>query len=183
VPHGDSVLALGKAAIADGAPDIAKIDGLPLGVTRDLGNPYLAPYKHFIDAPFKGVVSAPGFPGFRPDDATALLRGAVPGTVRRTTTLHVDSTLDHAGIGNIPFVVRQANAASMNSTFWIMEMEEMDAHGHPLLFLQYAQSILLDFFDKGDGNPGKVQWPHISINTMQKVSEPQPSRAKIEMTS
>ncbi|MCG6903893.1 MAG: hypothetical protein LJE68_14560, partial [Rhodobacter sp.] len=37
VPHGDSVLALGKAAIADGAPDIAKFDGLPLGVTRELG--------------------------------------------------------------------------------------------------------------------------------------------------
>lgn len=183
VPHGDSVMALGTSQQIDGPPTIAPVNGLPIGVRQDLSSRYLAPYKNFVDTPFKGTVNVPGFPGFRPDDATALLRDSVPGTVKRTTVLHVNSTLDHAGVTNIPFIVRQANAVSMNSTFWIQEMEEQDPDGNPRLILQYAQSVMLDFFGRRDGNPGLIQWPHISINTMEKVSQSAPGSAKMQAVS
>ena len=45
-----------------------------------------------------------------------------------------------------PFIVRQANAAEMISTFWICELEETDAYGNPRLIMQYLQIVLLDFF-------------------------------------
>jgi hypothetical protein len=45
--------------------------------------------------------------------------------------LTVDTTIDTGGIHNIPFVVKQANAATMKSTFWIRELAEKDANGKP----------------------------------------------------
>jgi len=176
VPHGDSLLALGKSVdVIDGPPTIPPINGLPIGVSHDLNSQYLGPYKFYEDHPFKNL--------FKPVDATELLRGAVPGTVKKTTVLHVDSTLDHAGVKNIPFIVRQANAESITATFWIQEVEEIGPNGKPRIFLQYAQSSMLDFFGRRDGNPGLIKWPHVSINTMEKASEPEPENAKIEMMS
>ncbi|HAH49295.1 heme-binding protein [Gimesia sp.] len=181
IPHGDSVLALGKSKVEDGPPDIPdEVSGLPVGVSPDVeGNPYLSPYKNFIDHPFKGVVSDPAFPGFLPHRTTDLLRAANEGVeIKRTTTLSVDTTVETGGIHNIPFVVRQANAASMKSTFWIQELVEKDKHGKPKLRLQYLQVVLLDFFSRRDGLPGLIRWPHISINTMEKVA---PSKAEVEV--
>lgn len=177
VPHGDSLLALGTAQSIEGAPTIPPVNGLPIGVSHDLeNNPYLEPYKHFEDAPFEGV--------FSPVDATKLLRNAVPGNVVKTTVLHVDSTLDHAGVRNIPFIVRQADTTSMNSTFWIQETDQEGPDGQPRVFMQYVQSVMLDFFGRRDGNPGLIKWPHISINTMERTSnQPHLTETQKEVTS
>jgi hypothetical protein len=164
IPHGDSVLALGRSCISEGAPTIFDVNGLPIGVSHDLGNPYLAPYKHFHDAPFLGL--------FDPTEPNALLKAANAGIgIRRTTTLAVDTTTPTGGISNIPFIVKQANAVSMNSTFWIQELEELDAAGKPKLRLQYSQVVMLDFFPRRDGLPGLISWPHVSINTLEKVAD------------
>ena len=161
IPHGDSVLALGASQIIDGPPNFPEINGLPIGVNQDLTSPYLAPYKHFADNPFLGV--------FNPVAPHALLNGAVPGTIKRTTILRVDTRAETGGIVNIPFIVKQANAAEMISTFWI---QEVDDGGQERLFLQYMQVVLLDFFSRRDGMPGMIRWPHVSINTMEKIAEP-----------
>lgn len=190
IPHGDSVLAVGRWREFDGAPEIPPVNGIVIGGGDDLTVEYFEPYKHFSDNPFKGSVPIDGFPGFEPVDTTLLLRSAVPGTVKRTTTLRVDSTNDHAGVRthnqdgvvNIPFIVRQANAASMNCTFWIQEVEDSES-GKTRLFLQYVQNVILDFFGRPDGHPGPARWPHISINTMEKVSDAKPESAKLEMLS
>jgi hypothetical protein len=59
---------------------------LPIGIPNtDINDPtnrYLAPYKAFHDQPFKGTVTAPGFPGFDPVDPTVLLRLAASGLNR-----------------------------------------------------------------------------------------------------
>jgi len=84
IPHGNSVLALGTAAVKKGMPAIPAVSGLPIGRFEDLasegydvlvdngdGNPdpYLDPYKHYIEHPFKGKeTGVPGFPGFNPRD-------------------------------------------------------------------------------------------------------------------
>ena len=182
IPHGDSVLALGRSRVVEGLAPIEPINGLPIGVSQDLASRYLAPYAHFVNNPFKGTVGSPAFPGFRPDEPHLLLDFANQGlSVTQTTVLEVDSTLETGGIVNIPFVVRQANAASMKSTFWIQELEEKDENGDPKLRMQYTQTVLLDFFGRRDGQPGLIRWPHVSINTLEKVAAP--SRAKAQMPS
>lgn len=170
IPHGDSVLALGRSSEHKGASCIQRLNTLPQGVTQDLDNsPYLRPYKQFHDNPFKGDVGAPGFPGFDPTEPHVLLDLANLGVkVAKTTTLDVDSTIPTGGISNIPFIVRKANATEMQSTFWIQELEEKDANGDPKLRLQYLQVVMLDFFPRRDGFPGAIRWPHVSINTLDK---------------
>jgi hypothetical protein len=62
----------------------------------------------------------------------------------------------------------------MKSTFWIQELKEKDKNGKPKRRLQYSQLVMLDFFPRVDGLPpgccpGPIQWPHVSINTLEKV--------------
>lgn len=164
IPHGDSALALGSSEVLDGAPQIPSVQGLPIGGPQDLENsPYLSPYKHFRDNPFQGL--------FDPVEPHKLLEAANEGVeIVKTTKLDVDTTVEAGGILNIPFIVKQANAADMKSTFWIQELEETDRSGNPKLRLQYLQVVILDFFPRfGDGLPGLIRWPHVSINTMEKV--------------
>lgn len=176
IPHGDAVLALGRSSVVDGVAPIPAVNGLPVGVAPNLGGGYLAPYQHFVDHPFVGTVDAPGFPGFSPVEPHLLLELANQGVdVTRTTVLDLDTTLSTGGITNIPFVVEQANAVSMKSTFWIQELAGTDPAAAPALRLQYLQIVMLDFFPRRDGLPGLIGWPHVSINTLDKVSDaPQP---------
>ncbi len=177
IPHGDSVLALGRSSEHSGVQSIPDISGLPTGVDQDLNNPYLEPYKHFGEKEekfFKGL--------FNPVSPNDLLERAnldleKQGVkVVKTTVLDVDSTHPTGGVVNIPFVVRQANASVVKSTFWIQELDQKDKYGKPKLRLQYSQLVMLDFFPRVDNLPpgccpGLIQWPHVSINTMEKVSE------------
>lgn len=177
IPHGNSVLALGRSERHDGMPDIPPLSGLPSGRFEDVNtpaydfktDPYLEPYNHYINSPFKGTLAAvSSFPGFSPADMNELLRFANQGlNIVRTTTLTVDSTRKNAGIRNAPFSVREAEAVSMKSTFWIQEVEEA---GKLRLRLQYSQVVMLNFFrPREDELPGVAAWPHISIATLEKM--------------
>ena len=164
IPHGDSVLAMGRSAVYEGAPKIPEISGLPIGLgNNDLETSgYLAPYKHYNDNLFEGI--------FNPVKPNELLEKANQGVnIVKTTELHFDTTFATGGIVNIPFIVKQANATEMKATFWIQELEEKDKEGNPKLRLQYSQTVFLDFFDRTDGEEGLIRWPHVSINTMEKV--------------
>ena len=172
IPHGDAVLAMGfggSATPVAGPPELtssallAAFDPLPIGLANSsLTNPYFGPYKHFHDNPFQGV--------FDPTAPLAILNGAIThvhpqAKILETTTFTVDSTVS-GGIQNIPFVICQANATRVLATFWIQKVET----GHGIRFiLQYAQRVLLEFFPRGDGQPGLIQWPHISVNTMVRM--------------
>lgn len=59
----------------------------------------------------------------------------------------------------------------MRSTFWIQELAETDALGKSKLRLQYLQIVMLDFASRATGLPGRILWPHVSINTMYKVAD------------
>lgn len=172
IPHGDAVLALGKSSVIEGPPVIPAVDGLPIGVTHDVeNNRYLGPYKKFHDNPFKGTVGFPGFPGFDPVEPHKLLELANQGVdVTSTTVLELDTSHPTGGIKNIPFVVKQADAASMRSTFWIQELAPESEGADPVLRMQYLQIVMLDFFPRRDGLPGRIGWPHVSINTLTKES-------------
>ena len=179
IPHGNSVLALGHSKRRKGMPEIPPVSGLPSGRFEDVktpgydfqSDPYLEPYKHYIDNPFMGNVTDPSFPGFSPADMNEILRFANQGVdIARTTKLTVDSTRKDAGVVNAPFSTREAEAVSMKSTFWIQELKEKDANGKRKLRLQYSQVVMLYFFrPREDELPGRAAWPHISINTLEKV--------------
>ena len=165
IPHGDSILALGTSAVQIGGPTIPDISGLPIGITDDLEtSPYLEPYKHYRDKPFQGV-----FDPTSPNDLLKVANKGVP--IARTTALPVDSTVETGGIVNIPFVTRQANATEVKATFWIEELALPGPDGKPVVRLQYSQVVMLDFFPRNDDQPGLIKWPHVSINTLEKVSD------------
>lgn len=162
VPHGNTALGLGTAKTIEGAPEIPPMSALPIGVAQSLDNEYLQPYRHFRDNPFDGL--------FEPTDTTALLRGALAqDVVLSTQILHFDTTLRAAGVTNIPFIERQADASEMQATFWIETLEAQDENGDPILQMQYAQTVMLDFFPRTDGLPGLIRWPHVSINTLRRM--------------
>ena len=177
VPHGDAVLALGRSIPpTDGPPVIPDVLGLPLKVKHDLESRYLEPYKHFHDNPFEGL--------FDPVNPAELLKAANQGVdIVRTTTLDVDTEADTGGIRNTPFIVKHANASSMRSIFWIQELAETDALGKPKLRLQYLQIVMLDFDPRTTGLPGRILWPHVSINTMAKVEETPEDKVQMLVSS
>jgi hypothetical protein len=171
IPHGDAALALGTSTEVAGVVPAPAVNGLPIGVPQALDNPYLEPYQHFHDTPFFGTVppGTPGFPGFDPVEPHHLLDFVNQGvSVRTTTVLDLDTTTASGGINNIPFVVAQANPSAMKSTFWIQELEP-EPGADPTFRLQYLQIVLLDFFPRRDGLPGRIGWPHVSINTLDRV--------------
>jgi hypothetical protein len=168
IPHGNSLLALGSSEPPTaGPPVIPPFSGLPIGVGNNdpATSAYLAPYQHFIAAPFLNL--------FRPNQTHELLVAALAslGPIKRTTTLRFSTKIAKAGIVNIPFVVAQADATEMDVTFWILELEERGPDGQPRLVMMYHQVVMLDFFNRTDGSPGLIKWPHVSINTMERITE------------
>ncbi len=182
IPHGNSAALVGKSRTYDGPPqNIDSSSGFPLGAQSaddvaagktieqsvdEAVNPgdYLNPYRKFTENPFEGIFSVKT-PFDTLKKALSLL------DVARTTELRMTTELQMAGIHNIPFIERQADANLMRSVFYIMELNEK-VDGKPKLALAYTQFIFLDFFRRRDGEAGVIRWPHISINLMEKVAEP-----------
>lgn len=162
VPHGDSLLALGKftkASVKAGPPKIPDVEALPIGgPPKNIEHPYFLPYKHFHDNKFEGI--------FDPTEPAALLRAATPPNVVETTTLKFSTDTLTGGILNIPFIVKHANASEMDFTMWIMKTKSPG--GKTEFFMQYMQIVMLDFFQRSDNIPGRIKWPHISFNTMKR---------------
>ena len=160
IPHGNSVLALGTSEQISGPPNIPSVDVLPIGATRDINSPYLAPYKHYSDNPFLGI--------FNVREPHTLLAMATPSNVVKTTILSVSTKFEQAGIVNIPFIEKHADATEMHSTFWVMETNDTAEDGQPVFIMQYMQVVMLEFFERFDGEPGLIKWPHVSFNTMRR---------------
>jgi len=196
IPHGDTVLAMGFGGpefVTNGPPDftntglLALFDAMPIGLSpdeADLNKRYLAPYQMFIDDPFKGNVTADGFPGFSPANPLHLLDGAIQrvlddpagpfagrgGRITEMKTIIVDSDV-MGNVSNIPFVTCEANTTKVNAVFWLQKVEFADGGG-PRFVLQYAQRVMLEFHPRRDGQPGLIRWPHITINTLIRALDP-----------
>jgi hypothetical protein len=174
-------------------PDERALDPIRNSAGNIINGDYFAPYRYFHENPFKGDGTINGFSGFEPVNPTLLLRHTFEnflkgiGTIKQVTTLQVDSTIDHSGInrvtnpsiGNTPFITRQADTTAMNCTFIIYEIEDSKT-GALRYFLQYAQNVILDFINRPDGHPGRARWPHISINTLERVESAARTEAIME---
>jgi len=197
IPHGDSVLALGSCetlgyneedvgVINDGNVraylGIPKDDfrmGMPQGTTQDLGTPedpgssYLEQYrKTHLDGFDPVLPQKKLFEDLKSALDIETFDGLDEIPIKKTTRIFFDTELGTGGILNIPFVTKQANAAAMRSTFWVHELDTPKGNKEPKLILQYLQTVLLDFHViRSDDMPGRIRWPHISINTMVKKSK------------
>jgi hypothetical protein len=163
IPHGDSLLARGTATVISGAPQIPELPATPVNAD---GSPIKA-FGYFPPDPesFPQVNPFPRDPRFNLDNTSTVLTEAIAGqNITRTIVLEVTTRNADSGILNIPYVVRNANAIAMDSTFWIETVEPTD--GPPFLQLQYSQNVILRF-PAGPNGP-LIDWPHISVGTLLK---------------
>jgi hypothetical protein len=153
IPHGDSVLILGDAAIELGAPNFPAINTIP----TDIGHPKLFGYLDPYQAPVEGL-NVP--------NPNATLQADIQGQdIVSTTTITLDSR-NQGGINNIPFIVQRANATRLQCVLWI-ETVQVPGSNQTFQQLQYSQIIDLEFHQKF-GEPGLISWPHVNINTLRK---------------
>ena len=61
-------------------------------------------------------------------------------------------------IGNIPFLLPNADVADVSATFWLQRVK--NPAGASFLQLQYSQSVLLNF--------NGLSWPHVTVGTLVK---------------
>jgi len=166
IPHGDSLLAQSTfTATVSSGPKIDPVDSTPFtGAVPALNSPPSSPVTNA--AYLKPFTTSP-LPPFLPPglDAAATIKNPalvlleeIKGQAIESTVVIAISTAPAGGIVNIPFVVKNANAAQMDAIFWV-ETVKHPVYGE-FLQLQYVQRVILDFIG--------IHWPHISVATLRK---------------
>jgi hypothetical protein len=162
IPHGDALLAQGTS-ITVPKPLIQATSPIPVDSATQqpkTEQQYIEPYST-TPAPGPLASTVPG----AVQDPNSVIQAAIgPQNITNTVVLGVKtvSAADgtNLGIQNIPFVVQNANALSLEATFWIETVDHPQQPERQFLQLQYTQRIMLRF----DG----IDWPHISVATLIK---------------
>jgi hypothetical protein len=152
IPHGNSLLAQGKAFTVQGGPQIDPVSSTP---TKANGKPITK--IGYLDQ-FLNAKVPKGIPAGAVANPNLVLSKAIKGQKITETVVLVISTEPNGGIENIPFLVQNAEAISMNAIFWI-ETVQLPGGG-TLVQLQYTQTVILQFEE--------INWPHISVATLLK---------------
>lgn len=63
-----------------------------------------------------------------------------------------------AGVVNIPFISKNANASKLDAVFWIEKVKLAD--GSVIEQLQYTQTVTIQFLS--------IDWPHVSVATLRR---------------
>ena len=163
IPHGDAMNAQGRGLSVTGPPSIGPANTVPFsigGPTPAPGTPNGFPeYDLGTPNPFRTSPVPSGITQAMVNDPNTVLSSALIGlTVLQTGVLEV-STTPSGGVGNIPFIVANANAADVSAVFWIETLE--GPSGGTFMQLQYTQTVLLNF--RG------LSWPHVSVGTLVKT--------------
>jgi hypothetical protein len=92
----------------------------------------------------------------------------LPGTPT-SPTVTVNLTQFGGGIENLGFLETNADSALVYATFWIEKLTHPARPNRPIMQLQYAQMVLLNF--PAITIPGKpnISWPHITVSTLRKT--------------
>ena len=167
VPHGNALVSQTTAVTTfKDRPTINPVNSLPFPKADRVQPLNAPPGKPLSDADidqYKNSELPAGLPaGLDPvktiQDPTEVLRAEIRSQTITETDIIVISTLVAGGILNIPFVVKNANAAQMDAIFWIETVKHES--GRSYFQLQYVQRVVLDF--------DKIHWPHISVATLVK---------------
>lgn len=151
IPHGNSLLAMGN-----GAPS----DTLQNFIPDNSVNPTPNPMFGYDEEQYPSLQ----FEQFNQQNPNSFLQKVVGAQqVTALTTLDLSTKNSTGGILNIPFIQTNINTTFLDATFWI----ETLADGS--LQLQYSQTINL-VFPPTDFPKIMVNWPHVTVNTLQKVN-------------
>lgn len=122
-------------------------------------------------------------------DPTKLLTAALAGqTIKNMTVINVSTVANlqqeqkpplppktitfnggGGGVENIPFLQKNANAATVFATFWIEKIAGPNPDAD-FLQLQYVQTVFLNFpLINPTAPPVPLTWPHVSVATLRKV--------------
>jgi hypothetical protein len=159
IPHGDSLLAQGPTyEPQEGPPKIPPASTVPF--FTETKQPVTGRYLEVLT----GAERPAGITKADIVDPNLLLKRAIRRqTILNTTVISV-STEPDGGIKNIPYIVTNADAVSMESTFWIETVRHpQSTRERPLSFLQlqYSQSVILRF--------DNIDWPHVTVATLVKT--------------
>jgi hypothetical protein len=168
IPHGNSVCATGfvQEVVPDGLPEIPPANTVPFDIggqppAPGTKNPFAA-YDLGAETKFRTTPIPDGVTQELIDDPNSMLRNDLLGhTLTHITRLIVSTESDDgaAGIGNIPFITKNANAVNLESVFAIEHVQgPLDTE---FLQLQYVQTALLNF--------GGKSWPHVTVGTLIKA--------------
>jgi hypothetical protein len=164
IPHGNAVCTVGftQEVDSDTLPTIPPANTVPFPIGSPppppgTANPY-AEYDLGTESRFRTAPLPPEITQALIDDPNAMLRTALEGHVLPHIT-RLTTAADQAEIGNIPFIVRNADAVSLESVFAIETVQ--GPLGKEYLQLQYSQTALLNF--RG------VSFPHVTVGTLIKA--------------
>jgi hypothetical protein len=171
IPHGNAVCAVGFAqdVAFDTIPDIPPANTVPFPVGSQPPPPGTPnPYPEYDLSAATAFRTAPVPAGITQDfidDPNAFIREAyqqqaAEGHTLISATWLITSTAQAGGIGNIPFIVANANPLSLESVFSIETVRS--PAGTEYLQLGYSQTALLNF--RG------LSFPHVTVGKLMKVS-------------
>jgi phage tail protein X len=159
IPHGNAIMLLGAAIESTGKFDFPDASSLPTLVTG------AQPPLGYSEAQYFNQ-QFPDFPQNSPNDFLA--ETVKDQTFGKVTTLKLTSQAETGGVLNIPFIRNNVDVPKMTCEFWLEEI--LDAKGNTASWqLQYSQTIDIVFPPSTNPTGPKFIWPHIDINTMQKV--------------
>lgn len=164
VPHGNSVLALGNASNFVPANNDFFPEASILPTTVD--------GSQFPGFDYTTLFGAQQFPDeFDQTNPNSFLQKTLgDAKITNMTTIQLSTKNGTGGILNIPFIQQNINTDFMTAIFWIEELANPSGPVGANLQLQYTQTINLVFPSGGTTKP-MINWPHVTIATLQKVDD------------
>lgn len=162
VPHGNSVLACGNVPVDAG--------GQP---TPEPGPPVIGPPPQVLPAGINTDIYSPPAtvqnlnPAYALNPNLPLSEALEAAPVSRFITLQVDSDAGGGAVTNISYEQQKADVTRYYATYWLEDTGSGDFSQ-----LQYSQTILLriPIVLPGASEPTDIVFPHITTNTLTKVS-------------
>jgi hypothetical protein len=165
IPHGNAICTVGhfENVVFQGLPQIPPANTVPFKIGEQppptgTKNPY-PEYDLSVPNEFRTEPLPPEITQDLIDDPMVMVRSALQGQTITKIVRLITSTTPTGGIDNIPFIVANANAPSLDSVFAIETVES--SPGNEFLQLQYAQTALLNF--RG------MSFPHVTVGTLIKA--------------
>jgi hypothetical protein len=159
IPHGNSICLVGSSEIAELPPTIPAASVMPFKTGGAPGTKDQFPeYDLSRPSRFRTDPLPAGITQDLIDDPNSALRAALEGQEPIQITRLITSS-DTGGVANIPFIVNNANTATVNSVFAIERVKTRS--GTTVLQLQYSQTAILSF--------GGMNFPHVTVGTLIKA--------------
>jgi hypothetical protein len=165
IPHGNAVCTVGHSenVVFEGLPEIPPANTVPFPIGA---NPPVAgtknPFSEYdLSKPntFRSSSLPPEITQALINDPNDMLRKALQGQKLTRITRLITTAPPHGGIGNIPFITKNADAPGLESVFAIEIVQ--GPSGDEFLQLQYSQTALLNF--RG------MSFPHVTVGTLIKA--------------